>query len=168
MDYEIIFSKRKTISLSVKRDKRIVVRAPFHTPKSRIDNFVQKNAFWISQRQKYYDHAPSIDDFTSEQIKELKTNLQRIITPILSEYSYKMRVSPNKVSINTTKTRFGSCSSNGNLNFSCRLALYPQKAIEYVCVHELAHLKEMNHSSKFWSIVEAQLPDYKEAKKLLK
>ena len=79
-----------------------------------------------------------------------------------------MGVSYEKVSINSAKTRFGSCSSRKTLNFSYRLALYPYEAIEYVCVHELAHLTEMNHSKKFWAIVEKYLPDYKERKKLLK
>ena len=86
----------------------------------------------------------------------------------MEHYSEEMGVSYAKVSINSANTRLGSCSSKKTLNFSYRLMLYPHEAIEYVCVHELAHLIEMNHSRKFWSIVEAYMPDYKARKKLLK
>ncbi|MBQ7760446.1 MAG: M48 family metallopeptidase [Clostridia bacterium] len=168
MDYEIIYTKRKTLSLSVKRDLRVVVRAPFRTPKERIEKFVMQNIQWIENRKSKIQARPSIDNCTQQDIKELKDKLLEIVTPILEKYSNRMGLFPSHVSINTAKTRFGSCSSTGRINFSCRLALYPYEAIEYVCVHELAHLKEMNHSKKFWAIVEKQLPDYKERKKLLK
>lgn len=168
MDFEIIYSKRKTLSLCVTRDKRVVVRAPYRTPKNRIEKFVLDNVQWIENRKKIIENRPTIDNFSNNEIDVLKKKLFEIVTPIIEKYSSKMGLFPDHVSINTAKTRFGSCSSKKRINFSCRLALYPYEAIEYVCVHELAHLKEMNHSKKFWAIVEAQLPDYKDRKKLLK
>ena len=72
------------------------------------------------------------------------------------------------MTITGAKTRFGSCSSKGNISFSYRLMMYPEPAREYVVVHELAHLVEMNHSKRFYAIVERYLPDYKERKKQLK
>jgi predicted metal-dependent hydrolase len=73
-----------------------------------------------------------------------------------------------RITITGAKNRFGSCSSKGNIAFSYRLMLYPEAAIDYVVVHELAHLLEMNHSPAFYKIVESVMPDYKERRKLLK
>ena len=168
LEYSIIYSKRRTISLQVKNDASVVVRAPFDYNKELIDRFVSSHIDWISKKLDIVKSKPKIDYLTDKQVKELKISVKEIITPIIAHYSKILNVFPRRVSINTAKTRFGSCSSNGNLNFSCRLGLYPHEAIEYVCVHELAHLKEMNHSPKFWAIVESVLPDYKERKKLLK
>lgn len=168
LEYSIIYSKRRTISLQVKSDASVIVRAPIGCSKELIDKFVSSHIDWINKKLDIVKSKPKIDYLTDKQVKELKKSVKEIIAPIIAHYSTILNVFPGRVSINTAKTRFGSCSSNGNLNFSCRLGLYPYEAIEYVCVHELAHLKEMNHSPKFWAIVESILPDYKERKKLLK
>ena len=168
MNYEIIRSKRRTVSLQVKLDGRIVVRAPLHTSEKAINDFVIKHADWIKKKQDLVKAVQDTEDFDENEVKELKARLKEIIAPILEHYSEKMGVSYDKFSINSAKSRFGSCSSKKTLNFSYRLMLYPYEAIEYVCVHELAHLREMNHSKKLWAIVEAYLPDYKARKKLLK
>ena len=168
MNYEIIRSKRRTVSLQVKLDGRIVVRAPLHTSEKAINDFVIKHADWIKKKQDLVKAVQDTEDFDENEVKALKARLKEIIAPILEHYSEKMGVSYDKFSINSAKSRFGSCSSKKTLNFSYRLMLYPYEAIEYVCVHELAHLREMNHSKRFWAIVEAYLPDYKARKKLLK
>ena len=168
MNYEIIRSKRRTVSLQVKLDGRIVVRAPLHTSEKAINDFVIKHVDWIKKKQDLVKAVQDTEDFDENEVKALKARLKEIIAPILEHYSEKMGVSYDKFSINSAKSRFGSCSSKKTLNFSYRLMLYPYEAIEYVCVHELAHLREMNHSKKFWAIVEAYLPDYKARKKLLK
>ena len=168
MEYEIIRSKRRTVSLQVRRDGSVLVRAPLRTSEKAIDEFVLKHENWIKSKQEIAKNRHIPEDFSKNEIKELKNKLKEIITPILEKYSNIMGVEPIKVSINSAKTRFGSCSSKKTLNFSYRLALYPYEAIEYVCVHELAHLKEMNHSKKFWQIVASILPDYKKRKELLK
>ena len=79
-----------------------------------------------------------------------------------------MGTSYNRVTVTSARTRFGSCSAKGNISYSYRLMLYPEPAIDYVVVHELAHTLEMNHSPRFWAVVEKYMPDYKERKKLLK
>ena len=79
-----------------------------------------------------------------------------------------MGVTYGKVTLREQKTRWGSCSSNGNLNFNWKLALMPDEILYYVIVHELAHRIEMNHSERFWKIVEEVLPDYRERRKWLK
>ena len=168
MEFEIIRSKRRTMCLQVKRDGSVLVRAPLHTSEKVINDFVFSHAEWIKKKQELVKNAHIPEDFDKNEVKILKEQAKNIIEPILEKYSILMGVSYKKVSINSAKTRFGSCSSKKTLNFSYRLALYPYEVIEYVCVHELAHLTEMNHSKKFWKIVEKYLPDYKERKKLLK
>ncbi|MBQ8546608.1 MAG: M48 family metallopeptidase [Clostridia bacterium] len=168
MEYEIIRSKRRTICLQVKRDGKVVVRAPLKMSEKLINDFIFKHLDWIKKKQELVKNAHIPEDFDENEVKELKERAREIIEPVLEYYSKKMDVSYERFSINSAKTRFGSCSSKKTLNFSYRLALYPYEAIEYVCVHELAHLKEMNHSKKFWQIVEGELPDYKVRKQLLK
>ena len=87
---------------------------------------------------------------------------------MIPKYSLSMGVNPNRITIRNQRTRWGSCSSKGNLNFNCLLSLVPERVMEYVVVHELAHLIEMNHSKRFWKIVEEIIPDYKEQKRWLK
>ena len=168
MNYEIIRSKRRTMCLQVKRDGSVLVRAPLHTSEKVINEFVSKHIEWIKKKQELIKNAHIPEDFDQNEVKALKERLLEIIEPLIKYYSIKMGVYPSRISINSAKTRFGSCSSKKSLNFSYRLALYPYEAIEYVCVHELAHLKEMNHSKRFWAIVEEQLPDYKSRKALLR
>ena len=168
MEYEIIRSKRRTMCLQIKLDGSVVVRAPLKMSEKSIKDFVLKHSDWIEKKQELVKNAHISGDFDKNEKKELKKRAKEIIEPILEYYSNKMGVSYERFSINSAKTRFGSCSSKKTLNFSYRLVLYPYEAIEYVCVHELAHLKEMNHSKKFWQIVEGELPDYKARKQLLK
>lgn len=105
-------------------------------------------------------------DLHHEEIKEhiirlYKYGAKSILTEKVASFSKVMSVTPKEIKINKAKTRWGSCTSEGNLNFSWRLILAPDPVIDYVVVHELAHLKEMNHSEKFWAIVEKELPDYR-------
>ena len=168
MDFEVIRSKRRTMSLQIKRDGSVVVRAPLKMPIKTINEFVSKHTDWIKSKQELVKNSHYLEVFDKKTVEALKKRLRSIIDPLIEYYSIKMGVSPTKISINSAKTRFGSCSSKKSLNFSYRLALYPYEAIEYVCVHELAHIKEMNHSKRFWQIVEDILPDYKSRKALLK
>ena len=168
MDFEVIRSRRRTMSLQIKRDGSVVVRAPLKMPIKTINEFVSKHTDWIKSKQELVKSSHYLEVFDKKTVEALKKQLRSIIDPLIEYYSIKMGVSPTKISINSAKTRFGSCSSKKSLNFSYRLALYPYEAIEYVCVHELAHIKEMNHSKRFWQIVEDILPDYKSRKALLK
>jgi predicted metal-dependent hydrolase len=88
--------------------------------------------------------------------------------PLVEHYACQMGVCPTKINITSAKRVFGRCTSKKHLNFSFRLALCPYEAIEYVVVHELCHIKEMNHSKRFWAEVEKILPDYKLRRRLLK
>ncbi|MBQ8321649.1 MAG: M48 family metallopeptidase [Clostridia bacterium] len=168
MYYEIIYSKRKTVSLCIKEEK-LIVRAPYGVTKKKIDEIVSKHEKWIlthleRQRQKSKNEPP----LTDNDIKELKRQARIILTSKTERFSEIMGLKYGRITITSAKTRFGSCSSKGNISYSYRLMLYPEAAVDYVVVHELAHLLEMNHSRRFYAIIEKVLPDYKERKKLLK
>lgn len=168
MEYEIVYSGRKTISLCIK-EGRLIVRAPFGTKRQRIDSVVASHERWVRthiagqiERNKKYENLTDADK------KMLRAKAKQMLPLKASYYSDIMGIKHGRITITSAKTRFGSCSSKGNLSFSYRLMLYPDAAIDYVVVHELAHLYEMNHSPRFYKIIENVLPDYKERKKLLK
>ena len=168
MEYEIIYSKRKTLSLQVKADLTVIVKAPRGLSRNYIENFVNQKADWINERLEKYKNLPfNPYTFTKQEIGELKRKTLEIVEPRVAHFAAIMELTPNKVSVSSARSRFASCNSRGNLNFSFRLCLYPQEAIDYVVVHELAHMVEMNHSKRFWAIVEKYMPDYKDRKKLL-
>ena len=103
-----------------------------------------------------------------KDITRLTDKAKRVIPVKVVEYSEKMGIGYGRITIRHQKTRWGSCSTKGNLNFNCLLMLTPEYVQDYVIVHELAHRKVMNHSSDFWHVVEGVMTDYKEAKKWLK
>ena len=169
MEYEVIYSKRRTLCLQIKKDASIVVRAPKGVSKKRIEEFVAKHLNWIEKHLEKRKNQPlPPQELTKEEIKSLKKSAYEIIPPKVAYFSQIMGVTPEHVSINSAKTRFGSCSGKNRLNFSCRLMFYPESAIDYVVVHELAHIKHHNHSKDFWAFVGKFMPDYKERRKLLR
>lgn len=102
------------------------------------------------------------------QVSMLKQQAKTEIPQKVNVYSQKMGVDYGKITIRNQKTRWGSCSATGNLSFNCLLMLTPEYVQNYVVVHELAHRLEMNHSYKFWNVVERTLPEYKVAQRWLK
>lgn len=105
---------------------------------------------------------------TQCRIDQLTEQAKTVMPPMVAEYASKMRVEYGRIAIRHQRTRWGSCSTKGNLNFNCLLMLTPDYVQKYVVVHELAHRKKMNHSSDFWMIVESVIPDYKKAKRWLR
>ena len=168
MEYKIFYSKRKTVALKVDNDLSVVVKAPYGVSREIIDGIVEKHSRWIEKRINALKNQPSLVPVTKEEIDNLKVKTRKIVVPLVEKYACKMRVSPTKINITSAKRVFGSCTSKKHLNFSFRLALYPYEATEYVVVHELCHIKEMNHSKRFWAEVEKILPDYKLRRRLLK
>ncbi len=97
-----------------------------------------------------------------------KESARKLVYERLEYFNQFYNFKYNKVAIRNQKTRWGSCSRRGNLNFSYRLALMDPRLADYIIVHELCHLKEFNHSQNFWDLVAQQFPDYKELRKKLK
>ncbi len=169
MEIKVKYSKRKTLALEITRDAEVLVRAPIGTSAKKIEEFTKSHWEWmISHLEKRKIAINRRPELSEEDLKRLKAMAKEIIPPKVEKYAKIMGVFPEHVSINSAKTRFGSCSSKKRLNFSCRLMNYDERAIDYVVVHELAHLKHLNHSKNFWAFVEKFMPDYKERKKLLK
>ena len=169
MDYTLIRSRRRTMALEITRDGRILVRAPQRTPQAVIDRFVESHADWIAkhaekQRRRAANHPP----LTETEIAALRQRAKEILPGRVAHYAAIMGVAPTGIKITSAKTRFGSCSAKNSLCFSLYLMAYPDAAIDYVVVHELAHIRQKNHSPAFYVEVAKVMPDYKERIKLLK
>lgn len=168
MEYEIVYSDRRTLSIVVK-EGTVIVHAPRFVDKKYIAAFVQKNEKWIDKSlEKSKKSRDPLADLSSREIENLREKARKILTEKTEHYSKIMGLKFSRITITGAKTRFGSCSSKGNISYSYRLLLYPDAAIDYVVVHELAHLVKMNHSAQFYKIIESVLPDYKERIRLLK
>ena len=168
MEYSVIYSNRKTVSLSIK-DGALTVRAPHKTEEKRIAEILNKHQAWIKKHLIISaEKEKRFENLTEEKIKELKKEAKKYFSSKKKEFSKIMGLNYGRITITSAKTRFGSCSSKGNISFSYRLMLYPIPAREYVIVHELCHLVYMNHSRDFYRLISMYLPDYKERKRLLK
>lgn len=169
--YQILRSKRKTMAIEITRDLNILVRAPLGVGKAAIDCFVLRYGAWIDKaiaRQKQNVQRAAQADVTPEKEAELRRMAQRVLPEKIQHYGQLMGVLPAKTTITSAKTRFGSCSGKNRICFSWRLMEKPEAAIDYVVVHELAHLKHKNHGPGFYSFVASVFPDYRERRKLLK
>ena len=151
--YELIRSGRRTLALEL-RGGRVIVRAPYRTPQATIDRFVASHAEWI---------ARGVAKQEAAYIRQAKAYLPQRV----AYYSEQMGLYPTQVRITGARTRFGSCSSQGHICFSWRLMQYPPEAIDYVVVHELAHLRYMNHGAEFYALIARYLPDWKARRALL-
>ncbi len=168
MDYEIVYSGRRTLAIAIK-DGRVIVRSPYGVSSDRIEKSLLSHREWIEKQiEKQKIKAERFPELTEERIRELRKTARRVLTEKTENFSKIMGLKYGRITITSAKTRFGSCTSKGNISYSYRLMLYPEAAIDYVVVHELAHLLEMNHSKRFYAIVEKILPDYKQRKALLK
>lgn len=168
MEIKVVYSKRRTISISIEKCV-VVVKAPIGTKKRTIEDMLDKHSHWIEKHLlKQRIKLDLMDSLTCDDIKELKKAAKVYLKDRTEYFSKIMGLQYGRITITSAEKRFGSCSSKGNISYSYRLMLYPEEAREYVVVHELAHLKEMNHSKRFYSIVESVLPDYKARRRILK
>ena len=169
--YEVIRSRRKSISLEISRQGRILVRAPLSMRDAEIARFVSGKEEWIRthlEEVRQIREQASGQRLTGEEIRALADRARREIPPRVEMFARKAGVSYGRITIRNQKSRWGSCSSRGNLNFNCLLMLAPPGVTDYVIVHELCHRIEMNHSARFWAEVERVMPDYRVPRKWLK
>ena len=169
IEYTLIRSSRRTLSLEITRELTVLVRAPNRCPKGEIDRFVERHREWIAthterQRQRLAAHPEP----TEEERQALIDRAKRELPERVAHYAAIMGVTPTGITITGARTRFGSCSGKNRLSFSWRLMRYPPEAVEAVVVHELAHILRRDHSAAFYAIVTGVLPDYKARTALLK
>lgn len=165
--YEIIRSQRKTISIQI-RGGTLLVRAPAALSDAQIRRFVESKAQWIQTHLDAAGTAPSLPAFTDAELGELTRRAKEVIPARAARFASLLGVSYGRVTIRAQRSRWGSCSAKGNLNFNCLLMLVPEPVLDYVIVHELCHRKELNHSPRFWALVAQLVPDHKQRRKWLK
>ncbi len=168
----VIRSNRKTMSIEIRPDLSVIVRVPMRTTDRQVRQFVTEKEDWIRSHlekvRKQNEEKVALVPLSVEEIEALAEKALNVIPPKVAFYAEKLRVTYGRITIRNQKTRWGSCSSKGNLNFNCYLMQAPEEILDYVIVHELCHRHEMNHSPAFWEKVESILPDYKERRKWLK
>ncbi|MDY3908789.1 MAG: M48 family metallopeptidase [Eubacterium sp.] len=173
-DITVIRSNRKTVAIQVNSDLSVTVRAPRLASQKDIERILEEKESWIckhieqikKKKEKY--EAENTEKLTHEELMALADKALDVIPGRVEYFAKLIGVTYGRITIRNQKTRWGSCSSKGNLNFNCLLMLVPSEIIDYVVVHELCHRKEMNHSKAFWTLVEKVLPDYRDAVKWLK
>lgn len=167
---EIIRSKRKTISVEIHRDLSIVVRAPLRMSHQEVQRFLQEKENWIARnRERMKERGGEVlPKFTQEELQALADRAVQVIPERVAQFAPLVGVDYGRITIRNQVSRWGSCSSKGNLNFNCLLMLCPPEVLDYVVVHELCHRKQMNHSPHFWKEVAQILPDYERERAWLK
>lgn len=176
MDIVVIRSDRRSFAIEIGRDKKIKVRVPRRASKVQIDELLKEKQDWIlktldkieqrntAEAREYEEAKP----LSSEEVKKLKKEARNHLASLTEYWAEKIGVSYGRISIRGQKTRWGSCSSKGNLNYNYLLILCPDDVIEYVVIHELCHRIYMNHSKRFWEKIEEFCPNYRQARKWLK
>ena len=166
-EYKIIRSSRKTVSIQVDADCNITVRAPYKVSEREIEEFVSDKKEWLEKAVlKQMNRNRNKKEYTDDEIKILREKAKTVLLEKVKYYSSIMDVYPKSIKINSAKKRYGSCSGENNINFSLFLMDKDERFIDYVVVHELAHIKHHNHSKAFYGFIESFMPDYKERKKL--
>ena len=169
MDYKLIRSKRKTLSMQMTSDG-LIVRVPLRCSQKQIDEFLESHKAWIDKAKQRIEEqtVPPVERLSMDEIRSLADRALKYIPERVAFYASKIGVSYGRITIRNQKSRWGSCSSKGNLNFNCLLMLTPPEVIDSVVVHELCHRKEMNHSERFYDEVLRVYPDYHKWNKWLK
>ncbi len=161
----IVKQHRKSISIKIRNSSLIEVHAPFGIEDKDIDAFVEKHGDWINAKLAEMKEAESalnsIDVASKAEFDEKIELAKKIIPEKCAYYADMIGVDYGRITLKAQKTLFGSCSAAGNLNFNIALMFAPEKVLDYVIIHELCHLKEMNHSMDFWHEVEKVMKDYK-------
>lgn len=168
-EYELVRSGRRTLALEITGDCRVVVRSPMRLSRERIERFVAEHEAWIDKHLEIQKRRKENRPQPSEAEREAYIRRAREILPgKVAFYGGIMGLHPAGITITGAEKRFGSCSAKNRICFSWRLMGYPEEAIDYVVVHELAHIRHKDHSKNFYAFVEEVLPDWRERRRLLK
>ena len=172
IEYHLIRSDRRSIGIEVDREGKVTVRAPYSCEKKRIDRFLLEKENWIRQKVKLQKENAMKRQEKREMPEAEKKYYRNLAREVLGArtgyYARKMGVTYGRISIREQKTRWGSCSSRDSLCFSYKIMLLPLDILDYIVVHELAHIRVKNHSRDFYEELSRYMPDYKEREKKLK
>lgn len=170
--YIIQKSRRRTISVQITPDQKLLIKAPSYTSIKEVEDFLHEKRDWIlkqmSRTQKQNKEAALMGILTEKEIRKLKRDAKKIIPERVQHYAELSGITYNRIFIRIQKSRWGSCSAEGNLNFNALLALMPIEVLDSVVVHELCHRRHMNHSKAFYDEVLKIFPEYKKWDKWLK
>ncbi len=169
IEVRVVYSRRRTLGLEVSREGEVTLRAPLGASDRQLTEFAEERRDWVIRHwrlaQERLEQRMSRPRPDYEENPRLEAAYRREAARRLAErtayFAERMGVTYGRITVRAAKTRWGSCSGRGNLNFHWKLILMPPEVLDYVVVHELAHRKEMNHSARFWAEVEKTLPDYR-------
>ena len=172
METIVIRSRRKTLSMQVKGDGQVEIRAPLRTSDAEIRRFLETHRRWLEKHlqkaQALQQAKAGVRKLTAAETAELKKKAKRVLPERVAYWAPLIGVRPGRIAVRCQKTRWGSCSAKGNLNFNVLLMLTPPRVLDSVVVHELCHLKEMNHSARFYAEIARVFPDYDDCHAWLK
>ncbi len=167
--YRLIRSSRRSLALEVTAEGEVLVRAPRNISERDIETFVERHRDWLTRAvERQLNRRSNHPEPTEEQWEQYRKKAAEWLPARVEYYAALMGVAPTGLRITNAKKRFGSCSAKNSLCFSLLLMGYPDEAIDYVVVHELAHILHHDHSNRFWATVAAYMPDYQRRKALLK
>ena len=171
MEFEVIRSNRKSFAAEIKSGK-LIIKAPLQASNEDINTFMLQNKTWIethlAKMQAQQKAAEAYHRLSDEKIRALANRALEVIPERVAHYAPLIGVTYGRITIRNQRSKWGSCSEKGNLNFNCLLMLTPPEVIDSVVVHELCHRKEMNHSEKFYAEVLRVFPRYWDCDKWLK
>jgi predicted metal-dependent hydrolase len=171
-EIEVIRSRRKTLSLEVLDDGRVRVRAPLRSSQTEIRRLVEKHSAWIGRKlqeaQRRKTELEKVVPLEEEELRALQKRGKKLFAERAAFFAPAVGVRYGRITVRRQRSKWGSCSAAGNLNFNCLLLLAPPEVLDYVVVHELCHRLEMNHSPRFWAEVRRVCPEYERCRRYLR
>lgn len=167
MDYQIIRSARRTLSLEITREGKVILRCPHRTSRQEITRFLSEKEHWLMTHLQQLESRPKEPPLTQSQLAALKQQAKDLFPQEVAALAQRLNIRYGRVTVRAQKSRWGSCSREGNISLNCLLLLVPEEVRTYVMVHELCHRKYMDHSAAFWKAVEEAFPDYRIPRKWL-
>ena len=165
-------TRAKRLSISVRQTGEVALIVPVGSSIRTAEKFLKKKMKWVMKKLDFFKKMkvrhPELKVLKSQNKKAEVEAARVLVKNLIQKHNEQDRFRYNRISIKNHRSRWGSCSSKRNLNFNAKIALLPSHLAEYIVVHELCHLKEMNHSRRFWQRVEGKYPQYKNARKELK
>ena len=168
ISYRVIRSNRKTTSIQIDRQGEVIVRCPVGMPMERIEALVEEHRPWLEKHLALVPRRCEVEKLSPEELDALGKQAVEVFPKRVAHFAERIGVTYGRITIRNQRTKWGSCSSKGNLNFNVLLMLAPPEVLDYIVVHELSHRKHLNHSPLFWAEVERILPDYRQQERWLK